>query len=271
MWDMSQFPRPLPKPEFDELKLYYAKPYQVTDKITIHQPTVGEIIDYGEQEYYSIVHNLTCTPTDMKVDLFDKGINYMEMTDFDLFCSIYPILTKDKTQLFFGDLDFTKFEYGYHKITQEPILYSVEQDIIIDRELHNKIAWYIREINNITPKFELAGNKRGLKMMINRDRERQDMMKDKTFHSQLKPLISAMMRYPAFKYKKDELIECGIYEFMDCVVGAQIYVSSTALMQGSYSGMIDTSKINQREFNWMRGLNDKEYEPVDTGFTVQKK
>jgi hypothetical protein len=43
---------------------------------------------------------------------------------------------------------------------------------------------------------------------------------------------------------------------MDTVMGAQIYVSSTALLQGSYSGMIDTSKINKKEFNWMRNLED---------------
>ena len=66
-----------------------------------------------------------------------------------------------------------------------------------------------------------------------------------------------MMRYPAFKYKKNELKECGLYEFMDTVQGAQIYISSTALIQGMYSGMIDTSKINQKEFNWLRSPNEK--------------
>ena len=66
-----------------------------------------------------------------------------------------------------------------------------------------------------------------------------------------------MMRYPGFKYKKDELKQCGYYEFMDTVMGSQIYVSSTALLKGAYSGMIDTSKINKKEFNWMRSQGDE--------------
>ena len=65
-----------------------------------------------------------------------------------------------------------------------------------------------------------------------------------------------MMRYPGFKYKSWELQQCSLYEFMDTVQGAQIYVSTTALLKGMYSGMIDTSKINKKEFNWLRSVND---------------
>ena len=43
---------------------------------------------------------------------------------------------------------------------------------------------------------------------------------------------------------------------MDAVQGAQIYVSTTSLLSGMYSGMVDTSKINKKEFNWMRSLDD---------------
>ena len=44
---------------------------------------------------------------------------------------------------------------------------------------------------------------------------------------------------------------------MDEVQGAQIYTSSIALLQGSYSGMVDTSKIDKKQFNWMRDLTEK--------------
>lgn len=72
------------------------------------------------------------------------------------------------------------------------------------------------------------------------------------YKSTLMPLVSAMMRYPGFKYKSNELEKISIYEFLDTVRGSQIYVASTALLQGSYSGMIDTSKIPKKEFDWMR-------------------
>ena len=64
-----------------------------------------------------------------------------------------------------------------------------------------------------------------------------------------------MLNHPGFKYKKDELKEVGIVEFMDSVKRLQTYESVTALMSGMYSGMLDTSKLNlKEELNWMRDL-----------------
>jgi hypothetical protein len=88
------------------------------------------------------------------------------------------------------------------------------------------------------------------------DRQKISKSKNEEYKSQLKELISGMMRYPGFKYKKNELKECGLYEFMDSVQGAQIYVSTTSLLSGMYSGMIDTSKMNKKEFNWMRSFDE---------------
>ena len=117
-----------------------------------------------------------------------------------------------------------------------------------------KLVKCLRTLHFIRPKIEKAANKTTKKILINLDRERIKKQKDKDYESNLKPLISAMMRYPGFKYKTSDLLDCTIYEFMDTVTGAQIYVSSTALLQGSYSGMCDTSKISKKEFNWMRGI-----------------
>ena len=47
-----------------------------------------------------------------------------------------------------------------------------------------------------------------------------------------------------------------MYAFMDAVTRIQIIKSTTALLNGCYSGMIDTSKINKKEFNWMREIED---------------
>ena len=122
--------------------------------------------------------------------------------------------------------------------------------------MYMKIAEYVRKLHGIKPKIEKAANKTTKRILIQLDRDRIAKAQKEGYKSQLKPLISAMMRYPGFKYKSTELKDCGLYEFMDTIQGAQIYVSSTALLQGSYSGMIDTSKINKKEFNWLRSLDD---------------
>ena len=127
---------------------------------------------------------------------------------------------------------------------------------MIDNFVYMKMTDYLRKMHGIKSKVEKAYNETTRQILIKLDREKIEKAQNKPYKSQLKELISAMMRYPGFKYKKNELKECGLYEFMDSVQGAQIYVSTTALLSGMYSGMIDTSKIDKKEFNWLRSAND---------------
>lgn len=48
----------------DPLKLYFGEPYVVNKYITIFQPTIGDIIEYGEREYYSMIQTITAIPSD---------------------------------------------------------------------------------------------------------------------------------------------------------------------------------------------------------------
>lgn len=56
----------------------------ITDKIYIRIPTVGEILDH-EQIYYSITYNLTSSPYQQMVRLDDMGIDYSEISEWELF------------------------------------------------------------------------------------------------------------------------------------------------------------------------------------------
>ena len=40
-------------------------------------------------------------------------------------------------------------------------------------------------------------------------------------------------------------------------VGAQIYTSSIALLQGSYSGFVDSKRIPKNLFDWSRNIDEK--------------
>lgn len=95
----------------DELKIYRGKDFVVSDHIVIHQPTLGEICDYGEEEYWRLVHHFTAVPQNLKWQLWDANIDYTEITPYELFISIlYGAYPQEKTSIIFGDLDFTKFK-----------------------------------------------------------------------------------------------------------------------------------------------------------------
>lgn len=242
--------------EYDELKMFFGEDYIVNDKIKIHMPSIGEIIEYGEKEYYSMVYSLTAIPSDMKSSLFDMGLDYENVSDFELFYILTRGITSEKSYVLLYDLDLSKMEMCQDTTNGLYVMYDREKDIVIDQLAYAKMVDYLRKVHSIKPKVEKAKNQTTKRILIQLDRDRIAKSKKEKYKSSLKPLISAMMRYPGFKYKSFELKQCSLYEFMDAVQGAQIYVSSTALIQGSYSGMIDTSKINRKEFNWMRGLDE---------------
>jgi hypothetical protein len=241
--------------ELDELKAYFGEPFHLNSKITLYSPTVGDIIEFGEQRYYSVVHSLTCIPSDMKSQLFDSGIDYEEISDFELFCMLTRGLTQEDTKLLLGDLDLSKFEVCINTQNGLKLLYDRQNDIKIDELIYYKIVSYLRKLHNIKPKVEKAKNKTTKKILIELDRQRiEQKKKDKNITSTLKPLVSAMMRYPGFKYKSYELKQCSLYEFMDTVMGANVYVSSTALLKGIYGGMVDSSKVDKKQLDWMREI-----------------
>ena len=148
----------------DELKLYFGDDIQINEYIKIHPPSVGEIVDYGEQEYYSMIHCLTAIPSDMKSRLFDIGIDYEEISDFDFFYLMTRGLTIEQTSLLFYDLDFQSFEMFVDKDNGKHVMFN--NNFVLDELAYLKIVKCLRMLHSIKPKVEKAANKRLVKASI---------------------------------------------------------------------------------------------------------
>lgn len=238
----------------DELKMYFpGYSYEVNEKIKMISPTVGDIIEFGDSRYYSAVFSLTCIPSDLISTLWDMGIDWETFDDFELFIMMTRSLSKEDTSLIFEDLDLSAMKIKVNSETEDICLVNEETGQVIDRLAYLKIVEYLRKYHNITPKIKRARDKGTKRILITLDREdKVKALKETEGKSRLKPMISAMMRYPGFKYKSNELKELTMYEFMDTVRGSAVFISSTSLLQGSYSGFCDTSKIDKKAFDWMR-------------------
>ena len=109
----------------DELKIYRGEDFVVSKHIILHQPTLNEICDYGERDYYSMIYNFTATPESLKVQLWDMGIDYTEITPYQLFYQLlYKMYSQEKTSIIFGDLDFSKFQLMQRKDDESIFLYQ---------------------------------------------------------------------------------------------------------------------------------------------------
>ena len=238
--------------DVDELQLYFGDDYIINDHIKIVQPRIGQVVDYGEAQYFSMVHTLTAIPSDMKSNLWDIGLDWTEVEDFELFMMLSQTLTPDRTGILFGDLDFSKLKPFRNNQNGDIVLADKETGIIVDKMIYLRIMNYLRKLHNIKPKVEKAANKMTKKVLIEEDRQRILHAKDKPFKSYLLPLISAIKVKQG--YTKDYVRNMGLYEFFDDVSRAQIIDHANHLLNGAYCGMADLKKVPKNEFTWMREL-----------------
>ena len=238
--------------EVDELALYFGDPYVVNDYITITIPKIGEVVKYGERQYYSMVQTITAIPSEMKSQLWDMGLDWTQLTDFQLFMMLVPNLSQDKTSILFGDLDLQALKPFENKDNDTIFLANPETGVVIDELAFGKIHSYLCSAHNLSKKVEKAANEFTKKFMIDEDRKRIAHNAKQPYKSFLKPLISSVKC--RMGYTLDYVKNMGVVEFFDDLSRLQIIVSADALLQGSYSGMVDTSKIPKKNFDWCREI-----------------
>ena len=247
-----------PPIEFDRLQMYMGFPYVIDlpsaeGSITISVPTMRTFIELGEKRYLQTINVFTTNTTEYRVPLWDVGIDWNEISDFELFCMLYKQIDFEISKSIFGDFNFDDLEL--YKKDEIVVLYNEKLNIEINEEVYQHIAQYLRIIFNINPQEKITKDKYLKDMYIHKDRVEAEIKKKKQKeNTSIQPLISACVNHPGFKYKLNEVLDMGIYEFYDSVARLNIYESTTAVLKGMYSGFVDVSKFKSDDFNFMREL-----------------
>ena len=254
------------KYSFDKLKMFFGENYEVNG-IKIVQPTIGDILEIGEKNFYHALSPFTNNSTSIRLMLWTAGVDWCNVRDIEVFYVLMDLMVKsdddsyEKTlKLVFPNIDITQFVlYGYiPKGSDEKVFYLYNEftNTVIQEKDYMHIAEYIREMLNIHPKVEKAKGKTTKKWMIDEDRMKLSQRLAEGEESSLLPLVSSLINHPGFKYNLQELKQVGIVQFYDAIQRLQIYEGTRALLQGSYSGFCDLSKIDKNKFNFMRSFDD---------------
>ena len=245
--------------QVDELKLYLGSNIKIASGITLYQPTIGEIANYNEAEYFSMAQTLCSTPSSMKVALDDMKLDYMKVEDFQLFMMLAQSLSPDKTKPLLGDLDLTKFKPYQRQDSEEVVLANGEVDengnpIIINQIIYEILVTYIRKMHNFKKQVDKAGNAITRQVLIDEDRKAAKRNKDKPYKSFLVPLVSSLQGRQG--YTKEYICNMGLYEFMNQIARTQIIVQADAALGGMYSGFVDTKKMDKSVLDWTRDISE---------------
>ena len=269
--------------EIDELKIYRGRDIQITDKIIVTQPTLGQIEEFGEKRYFNAVHNLTAVGADLKWQLWDYlNVDYTTIEDYDLFLDlvcqlvsskkkVYKELMSDKVKyaddleklseedleemlvnplsLVLKDIDLADFIKCKSDKNDEIILYNPEKDITIDRFVYARMVEIVRQIHGFKRNNQVPANERTKMDLIEDARDEARLAATKPYKSVLKPLISALT-VKCGQCGDENIWNMKIGMLFDNIKRANRIQESQLLLQGAYSGFSSLKDVDKTRLDW---------------------
>ena len=230
--------------------LLYERELKVNDDISIVIPTVREVLEQ-EEEYYGLVSLITATPYDMMVQLDDLGIDFREISDYELFLLSFEAIKSADTHLVFGDLETTGFERMVNTHNGTLALTNKKTGLVIDMAIHYQICEALRAIHHLKKNIKHAGNVEAKDYLLERARKKLKRRRKKAEASQLESLIIALVNTEQFPYKFDEVLDLTIYQFNESVLQVVKKIDFDNRMHGIYAGTISAKNMSQDSLNWM--------------------
>lgn len=269
--------------EIDELKLYRGSDIHINDKITVTQPTIDQIIEFGEKRYFQTVHSLTGVGADFKWQLWDYfNRDYTTIDDFELFKlmiwkslssrkHLHKELTENREKyaeqlksiteedldemlvnplsLVLKDIDLADFEEYESDKCPETILYNKEHDITIDRFVYTRIVDAVRKIHGLKRNNQMPANDVTKMFLIDDARDEAMMAAQKPYKSVLQPLVSALI-VKTGQLGNNNIWNTKVYMFFDSIKRINKIQDATLLLQGAYSGFASLKGVDKDRLDW---------------------
>lgn len=269
--------------ELDDLKIYRGNDIQITPKITVTQPTIGQIEEFGEKRYFDAVYTLTAVGADLKWQLWDmEQIDYTQIEDYDLFIKfisksvssqrpLYDELMSNEEkykeelamipqdrlemmcinplQLILKDIDLADFIPCKNTENDQIVLYNAERDITIDRMIYSQIVDAVRKIHGLKRNNETPANETTKMILIDDAIEEAEAASQKPYKSTLKPLVSALT-VKCGLCGTDKVWDMKINAFFDSIKRINKIQDSELLLQGAYSGFASLKGVDKNRLDW---------------------
>lgn len=225
--------------------------FEINDDITIHSPTVGEIIRFGENNYFSLIYIFCSTSSDYKAQLDSVGVDWQDLSDFDMFRQLF-MGNKDKDMsILFGDLDTQNFAMALDNQKNEVVLRNKLTGVVIDRLTYDLISEYFCSANGIKKHTEKAANEATRKALIMEAQDKLLVQRTEENEPRLMELALSMACCPGFKADYFGAMDYPISVFMNHVRKIQQINDYEHTMHGVYAGTVEFGKIPKSQLDWM--------------------
>ena len=231
--------------------LLNATSVEIVPNLFLRIPTVGEILE-DEDKYYGIVSSLTASPFQYMVQLDDMGIDYTQITDYQLFMMLFPMYAQSDLSLIFGDLDTSDFNVYINQDDDSQVIYSPSNNIIIDELVYNDLSDMMRKINLFEKVKSKPGNESARKYLLEKERKKQKRNAKKPRFPYLEKMVIALVNTSEFPYNYETCMDLSIYKFNQSLQQIQRKIAFDNTMVGVYAGTVDTSKMTDKDaLSWI--------------------
>lgn len=230
------------------MSLLYAESVPVTAGISVQIPTVGAVLA-DEENYFRAVSLLTATPSAAAVALYDTGVDFREITAFELFCMFFSELQTLDVSLIFGKLALG----GFRPALEGEKLVLRSDAATIDRAVHARIAEILRKIHGFEKEDKRPANAEAFSFYLERERVKQARAAKRPPKSRLESLIAALVNHDLFPYTYETARGISMYQLTASLRQIQRKENYNHVMAGVYAGTVDAKKMNFEQINWIGG------------------
>ena len=244
----------------DKINLLFGEPL-ILGNLVFRHPTVNEILEVGEDFYHSCINIFTLRPYDMMVDLYDSGIDYEKMENYDLFVLMCGETLKEKNGKVFINKE-SNISKSLEWLTGIPdfflcskkdefFLYSKKTGLKIDKAIYYSVHKYFIDMMFIEDKDEFnPGNATTKKFLIEQKRK-ELKRKAKKKNNQFASNISSLVWSSGITF--EEVKKLHIYQLNDGLHRINKLKNYEHVCIGYFTGHIESSAFRkmQEDLNWM--------------------
>lgn len=253
-----------PTLEIDRLKIFFGDPLVIDEDgvigtVTVKAPTIGDILQIGESRFYSNLSILVGNTTQFRLMLWEAGIDWCTISDFQMFAIMYKQLEPDVVSLLFDNIDFQNFEvYERPKEdgSMETYLYDATTDTEITEIVYQYFHQYLQNVFNMKPEREVTRQRMLKEAWIRKDKVelKQKTKKGENSSFSFVPMISTYINHPGTKHTLQELRDISVSEFFDSLKRIQVYEHATAVLKGMYSGFVNSKDIDPSAYDFSKDI-----------------
>jgi hypothetical protein len=230
----------------NKLQLLNGCGLKTSNGIIINHPKIGDIDKFGEYDYSNFVQLFCASPRDMMVVLFDSGIKFNDISQFQLFRILFNSYYESISKIFEY---FTGLKNPIQ--SEESIMFSDgEQMVIIDEKIYDEISNYLKLVTGFENKKNVTFiDDYAMEMFVEAEKEDIEFASQNEKSASMDDLIAALVLETSYTF--ETIFGLYMYQFNKLIRKMIKKTDYNNLMIGVYTGNIDMKKISKDKLNWL--------------------